>query len=119
MSDEMNIEAALKTLRPAAARLDPIAAAFDAGRASARRVLRAWQSATAAALLLAITAVLVPTQRSTPATAEPSHAATLFIANPAPQSLFRLQQAVEQRGIDALPSNVPPSVTFIRANDVY
>lgn len=47
------LERALKTLRPTAARIDPVAAAHAAGRRSARGRLRAWQAAAAVAALAA------------------------------------------------------------------
>ena len=51
---ERELEAALKSLTPRAARLDPVAAAYSAGQRSARREVRGWRVATAAMALVAL-----------------------------------------------------------------
>src|SRR5205823_8945410 len=53
---DRELEQALKSLLPTSASIDPIAAAFSAGRRSATIPLRTWQSAAAAMLLIAAAA---------------------------------------------------------------
>ena len=57
---QQELEGALKSLIPASGQIDPIAAAFGAGRAAARRQIRAWQSVTGLLLLVAAGSWLLP-----------------------------------------------------------
>jgi hypothetical protein len=120
--DKMNfeLEQALKSLHPAPANVDPIAAAFTAGRRSTRRTLHAWQSATAAVLLLAAFPFLLPAHPPAPIVPPIPHSPQILVSNPnpSPQSLFRLQQVVEQHGIDALPPTTSAPITAIRADSL-
>ena len=111
--DELNsadreLEAALKSLAPAAARIDPVAAAFAAGQRSGRRQLRVWQAAAAALLLVGAGAWLVPAAHQ-PASPRgvPDSAVALHDAIPTrvttDQSLILLRAAVAEHGLDALP----------------
>jgi hypothetical protein len=50
---ERELEMALRSLRPAPAQIDPVAAAFAAGCRVARTRLRLWQTAAAAAMIAA------------------------------------------------------------------
>jgi hypothetical protein len=112
---ERELEAALKSLAPAATHIDPIAAAFEAGQRSCRRQMRVWQAAAAALLLAGTGLWFVPAGQQTGAA--PSGASASSIAervelihpDSAPakplgdQSLMMLQAAVAARGLDALP----------------
>src|SRR5688572_10223984 len=76
---ERELEAALTSLTPAAAQIDPVAAAFDAGGRAARRQVRVWRSATAAMLLIAVGGWLMPLGRA------PHHPGETIVAtSPAP-----------------------------------
>ena len=59
-SAERELEAALHSLAPASADVDLVPAAFEAGRRSARRQLRWWQSAAIALLVVSTAAWLLP-----------------------------------------------------------
>jgi hypothetical protein len=50
---ERELEAALRSLRPVPAQIDPVAAALAAGGRAARRRRRRWEAAAAAAVILA------------------------------------------------------------------
>ena len=60
---ERELELALRSLAPAVARIDPVSAAFEAGRRSSRRQVRLWQSAVAALLLVSAGSWLIPAAR--------------------------------------------------------
>jgi hypothetical protein len=108
---------------PAAAAVDPIAAAFTAGRRSSQRTLRVWQSAIAVMFLLAGGSWAM---RFTSVPPRPSPAIVIQLpATSAPraqaageQTLIMLQRAVEDRGIDGLPASPLPSVHPIQMNDM-
>lgn len=110
---DRELERALRTIAPAAARIDSISAAFNAGSRSNRRKLRAWQGISAATMLLAIAGWSLPIQQH----GTSNHQQSSFVrvsqpspASPSPQSLWRLQQTVEEHGIDALPlTSIPPA----------
>jgi hypothetical protein len=102
------LETALRNLSPKTVKVDPIAAAFAAGRRSANRRLYRWQSAAAALLLVNVGLWLVPIHRD----AAPTIVQVQPISIPQPalpptplseQSLAVLQQRVLEHGVDALP----------------
>jgi hypothetical protein len=90
--DLSGFESSLRTLRPRAGQVDPIAAAFAAGQRTRERSRRRWQCGAAVAL------VLVPAQSE--------------------QSLQFLQQTVQDRGVDALPMVRLPPLQAVRAHDI-
>jgi hypothetical protein len=106
---------ALKSLKPAAARVDPLAAAFAAGRRSALRPLRVWQSIAAVVLVAGTTTALLSLHRS--AMAPPAVAPMIVQASePIPaaqpisaQSWLALQATVSRNGVDAIPVSDIPS----------
>lgn len=119
---QRELEQAFRSAAPSAARLDPLAAAFTAGRRSTRRQLRTWQSATALALLVAITPHFLPTTNHPAPKSEP----TLLTASTTPptpiapvtdQSILVLQESVTQRGLDGLPPRRAPILRPLHAND--
>jgi hypothetical protein len=117
------LELAMKSLSPAAARIDGIAAAFAAGRRSGERPMRVWRAAAVLMLLVGAGSWLmparhnaaVPSQEFSPAIAiEPSPAAPL-----AAESLQVLQQTVREKGLDGLPAENIPAVHVINAEDIF
>jgi hypothetical protein len=114
---ERELESALRSVVPAAARIDPISAAFTAGRRSGARVVRAWQSAAAAMLLLAIGIRFLPATHHV--AIEPINPSTIIVAMeaPAPQSVEALQIAIREKGVDALPATSVPAVQLLNANN--
>jgi len=133
--DEMNaadreLEAALKSLSPKrTTEVDPIAAAFAAGRRSARTQIRLWQSAAAAVLLVAIGSWLMPTgggDRSRGVVISTAPPETLAVVTSAPvmpprsgQSMLMLQQTVRDRGVDGLPETELPTIRNLRVADFF
>jgi len=123
---ERELELAMKSLSPAAARIDPIAAALAAGHRSARRQLRLWRAAAVFMLLIGVgswltrarhVAVVPPHDFSEPAVAfrpppEPAKP-------PAAESVLVLQEAVLEKGLDGLPAANIPTVRVLRAGDIF
>jgi hypothetical protein len=139
--DDREFERAMRALSPARGgsgggvrAVDPIAAAFAAGQRSSRGALRIWQSATAAAVVVASGALLTSTISPSTSLHAPSNPNALVVvatspapteshsesSSPAPseQSLIMLLQAVRDRGVDGLPvSRFAPPSSIRRAND--
>lgn len=117
---ERDLESALRSLAPAAARIDAVSAAFEAGRRSSRRQLWLWQSAAAALLLVSVSTwmTLAVGYESPPAV--PGHVAVVaYPPRPLPeQSVAMLQRAVREGGFLNLPPTPLPDVRSIRARDV-
>jgi len=126
---DRELEGALRGLRLGAAGIDPLAVAFAAGAASARRSLFMWRSA-AAVLVVALGVSLVarttqPTVRDTivvqhqPQTTSPNTYLTMETRNvPSP---WRLRDRVLDQGLDALvvPTHSPAAGDAIpRASDI-
>jgi hypothetical protein len=112
------LEAALQSLRPVAVAVDPLAAAFAAGRRSAQGGVRLWRALACAAALAALAAgwplashqsmPVAPTQVVLTQAPHVEHHRDPwpgFAINPAaPESnVLRLQQAIFNNGPDALP----------------
>src|SRR5262249_21993681 len=57
---ERELEAAMKSLRPVMTRLDPVSAAYEAGRRSCRSEVRVWRAAAAALALVGAGVWLLP-----------------------------------------------------------
>jgi hypothetical protein len=64
-SEQLELERALRSLSPARAQIDPIAAAFEAGRKVRQRQVRAWASAFVALLVIMTSMLLWILQPST------------------------------------------------------
>jgi hypothetical protein len=121
IAGDSGFESALKSVMPIAAKVDPIAAAFAAGRRSSQRTLRAWQSAAAAMFLLAggswaMRFATVPPRTSSAVVAELPATSAPRTQAPGEQTLIMLQRAVDDRGIDGLPASPLPSVRPIQMN---
>jgi hypothetical protein len=119
---ERELESALRSLAPRSAKIDPVAAAFEAGRRSARRQVRLWQSAAAAMLLVSAGAWLVPVSRDGVAVAPrrvmPFAGSTARATQPfSVQSVARLRAAVRERGLDGLPVVQIPAAELMRVDN--
>jgi hypothetical protein len=116
---ERELEEALQSLAPAAARIDPIAAAYEAGRRSMRRQLQLWRAAAAAVVFAGVGSWLVPfahreiTNEPLVAQQSPSFAQPL-----AAQSVLMLSAAVREHGIAGLPATRLPVVSSTRPSDL-
>jgi hypothetical protein len=99
-------------------RVDPVAAAFAAGRRSARGQVRVWRSAAVVMFLVGAGTRVVPLSGGGAGTSREAVAPTVVVRDRSPgmpaeplseQSLFVVQQAVVERGIDGLPAPRPPA----------
>jgi hypothetical protein len=120
---ERELELAMKSLSPAAARIDPIAAALAAGRRSGRRQLRLWRAAAVFMLLIGVGSWLAPARRS--AVVPPHDFSEPVVAFRPPaeplaaESVQALQEAMREKGPDGLPAANIPTVRILRAGDVF
>lgn len=117
---QRQLESALKSVAPKSVRVDAVAAAYAAGRRSARRQARFWQ--VAAALLFLATSVswLAPARHAADVAINYSASSPVEPRHPSPvrpfsnQSLFVLQATVQAKGIDALPPTDVPAVQSVQ-----
>jgi hypothetical protein len=123
---QRELESALKSLHPAAARIDPIVAAFTAGRKSSRHQLHLWRSATVLILLVCAASWLMPLKRNAAVQPRDFSESNIALRSPqpspeplAPQSLQALQQTVRDQGLDALPATKLPDVQLINLNNTF
>jgi len=114
MENQDRLAEQLKSLMPLASKADPIAAAFAAGRRSGKRQARIWQATSALTILFCgiiwISRPVVPNSESQPQfmlTAE----STIPLSD---ESELKMERAVLDRGIDALPP--VQSMTILRTN---
>ena len=121
---ERELEFALQSLAPAPVRIDPVAAAFQAGHQSARRQLFAWQSATVG-LLLAGIALWVASFEPSAVTQTPIRSPNNVVRRDptppqwqAPQSVVMLQTAMQDEGLEGLPPTHLPRVGPIRTEEI-
>ena len=113
------LEAALARLAPAHTRIDPVQAAFEAGRRAQRRSLRHWQLATAAMLVLGAGSWLM-LLRPSPSTLD--RGSTIQVVRSEPrslpeQSLILLDRTVRDQGAEGLPATRLPRAVSIDASD--
>ena len=126
---DRELEAALRSLSPTrTTEVDPIAAAYAAGRRAARTQVRLWQSAAAAVLMIAVGSWLVPTggggDRSRVAVTTPPETVAVVTsapvaAPPSRHSVLMLQQTVRERGVDGLPETELPTIRNLRVADFF
>jgi ferric-dicitrate binding protein FerR (iron transport regulator) len=93
----------LKSLIPQSAGIDPIAAAFAAGKRSARRQIRGWQ---VSCLIAVLGAAMLWTGRSAPVQSQPTMAIVATAESRPPlsdASAIMMEQAALANGTDALP----------------
>lgn len=108
-SVQRELEAALASVVPAAAHVDPIAAAFDAGHKSGRRQVRFWRAAAAMVLAIGLGIRLIPLGRDPVAPTHDQPGTNVAFrasdtANLPEQSLLMLEKAVKEKGVDGLPA---------------
>ena len=125
--DELNpaeneVVETLRSLSPAPVQIDPVSAAYTAGRRAAQKQVFRWR-AMAAVLLIACTASwLIPTGKTMMREVHPqsNFASVVPGANSAyahAQSLVGLQYAMYRNGIQSMPAtNIPPAGS-IRISD--
>ena len=117
---QRQLESALKSVAPTSVRVDRVAAAYAAGRRSARRQARFWQLAAALLLLATSVSWLAPARHAVDLATNHSASSPVEARQPSPvrpfsnQSLFVLQAAVRSKGIDALPPTDVPAVQFVQ-----
>jgi hypothetical protein len=120
---EHEVEEALRTVTPSAARIDPVAAAFAAGQRSATSQLQRWRAAAAVLLLVSAGSWLLPASdhdsdversRVSIALVEPIDS----LPHPSAQSLLALRYAVFQHGIEGLPTTPIPASRPVRSRDL-
>lgn len=116
---DRELEAALRSLSPASARVDPIAAAFRAGENSARRATRAWQSLAAVVTVALIGSWMIPSPRNSKLPALVDSTTPIAVETVNPQSVLVMQQAVGAGGIDALPRTLVPPSRALEAKDIF
>lgn len=107
--DELNppdreFEAALKSLTPKAARIDPVAAAFSAGQRSALREVRGWRIATAVMAIVGAGSWVLPAEQNF---FGDKRAAVIVAHSPemrgvSEQSMINLQKVVWEKGVEGL-----------------
>jgi hypothetical protein len=119
---EQELELAMKSLSPSATRIDPVAAAFDAGRRSSQKYVRLWRAAAVFILLIGAGSWLAPARHIT--VVRPHEVSEPAIAlqpsqPPAAESLQALQQTVSEKGLDGLPAANVPTVHILRVEDSF
>lgn len=121
---QRELERALRSTRPAGGRVDAMAAAFDAGRASARRQVRFWQAGTTLALLIAVTPYLIPAGRAPSVgtesglmLADRTERVTATAPPVSEESVLVLQESVSRLGLDGLPAHRLPPARVVRVGD--
>jgi hypothetical protein len=126
MSDENDLnpadrelEEALRSLAPANARIDPIAAAFVAGAKSTQHKARAWQSVAAIMAVALIGSWMIPLPvRTRPGIIQVT---SMPIAEKPvnPQSVLAIERTIGTGGIDALPRALVPASRALEEKDIF
>jgi hypothetical protein len=117
---ERELELAMKSLSPIAARIDPIAAAFAAGRRSGHKHIYLWRATAVLMLLVGAGSWLAPARRNVVVQPhEFSEPAVALQPPPAAESLQVLQRTVLEKGLDGLPAENIPAVRVLRAEDIF
>ena len=139
MSDEIDddlnpadreLEAALLSLSPAraaAGRIDPVAAAYQAGRNSRGRELWQWRAAAAVMIVVASGSVFVSSRDRAIPNALPAgptmvaQSPAMPVPQPPPpvQSVLMMQHAVSENGLQGLPPAPTPSSPILRPIEIF
>jgi hypothetical protein len=116
-SGTRQVESILRSLTPSGGAVDPVAAAFAAGRRFQRGQLHAWQAAAAVLLGVATLSWIIPARHAGNVVrqVDPAPPVQLVsIETPIPpalpaQSVLLMTRAVSEGGVDALPAGqIPP-----------
>jgi hypothetical protein len=112
----------LRSLAPASARIDPVAASYAAGRNSAKSQVLRWRAFSAVLLVAGTASWFVPAGESTVPEVRPqsdfaSAAPGTNLADAHAQSLVALQQAMYRNGIQSMPATSIPRAGSIRVSD--
>ena len=121
-NSQRELESALRSLSPAAAKIDPITAAFTAGRRSSRRQLHLWRSAAVLILLVAAASRFMPIGHHAAVRPRDLSESTIALRSPqppAPQSEIALQEIVSKKGLDALPSANLPIIQAVNVGNLF
>jgi hypothetical protein len=120
---DRELEDALRSLTPTNARLDPIAAAFEAGAKSAQHKTRLWQSLAAVVTVALIGSWMIPTaHRSMPGNQfveVPMSYSPQVVPAVDSRSVMAMREAVRDGGIGALPKTDVPAVRPFDAKDMF
>lgn len=104
---ERELASALRSLIPIASSIDPVSAAFEAGRRSQARVTRLWRRTSAAASLVVVVMLTFSSFPSRRTRTDDPQPAMRVASSPdvtlSEQSVLRLRDAVLDRGWGALP----------------
>lgn len=124
--EQRELESALKSLAPAATGIDPIAAAFAAGRRSGGRQIRVWRSVAVLTLLIAGMGWVISVGHKAALPTREVTESAIALRNPqipaeapGPESLLALQEIVRAKGLDALPSANIPSVQVVNMGNQF
>ena len=124
-TEQRELELALRSVAPTAARVDPVSAAFAAGMASGRRQIRFWRATAAIVLAAGIAAQLLPGGHGgAPDSPHDRPGSVLVIRQQSPeapfpeQSVLMLQRAMEKQGAEGLPAARLCPVQTLHAGDV-
>ena len=103
---ERELEAALKSLSPVATRLDPVSAAYEAGRRSVQSQVRVWRAAAAALALVGAGSWLFPNGQNQVAVQQVQVPTVVTVSREsAPmseQSMVMLRKAIWEKGVDGM-----------------
>jgi hypothetical protein len=129
------LEVALGSLAPAPGRVDPVAAAFAAGRNAGRRDLLAWRAAACIALVGAALSWLAPAGRNQTADRRdapgPTQPPLIVVAerplprvgdvdHPLPvQSVLAMRRTVSEGGLQGVPAPRPPMPRRVRDEQLF
>ena len=123
---QREFERALRSVAPTAAQVDPVAAAFAAGKASGRRQMHFWRAAAVVALAIGIGIRLLPAGRGGAVTLPHDRPGSIVVfqrestptAALPDQSVLMLQRALEKQGVEGLPAARLCPVQTLHAGDV-
>jgi hypothetical protein len=124
---DRELEAALASLSPdRSSGLDPIAAAFDAGRHDADRRMRIWQGASLLSGSLAAVVMIVAGMHSAAPRDAVHNAPIAIVSNdvtpferPSDESILRLRQRVLAGGLDSLPPARVVRVPSLNPREIF